>query len=420
MAKNKNGKELGKGISQRKDGRYSARFVAENGKRIERYFHTPQQAKNWLLQAKAQDVLGMGSVTLPAEESPEERIVLSSKTTVDEWFEYCQDTLWADLAPNTKRNRRERFDRNIKPVIGDLSLEDVKPLHCVTILNDMEKPYNNQGKVYAGSTIRQTYIVLGVLFRAAVNNGFLQKHPLDGITFKKPVKAVDDIRFLTLDEQKRFLQIATASHNDRQYRLLLETGLRTGELVGLTFGDIDFDHRTLSVNRSLEYRYSTGEWRAGPPKSMASYRTIHLTQTAFEILSELAEERPYRKEAPGLNLILPYKDKRANNIRYLNMKDLVFINFRTGMPSKNSAYDTHLYKLCERAGIRPFCMHTLRHTFATRCIEYGIRPKVLQQILGHASLKTTMDRYVHNTEDSMTDAVTLFEQGSCKNGVKMA
>jgi integrase len=102
------------------------------------------------------------------------------------------------------------------------------------------------------------------------------------------------------------------------------------------------------------------------------------------------------------------------------MKDLVFINFRTGMPSKNSAYDTHLYKLCERAGIRPFCMHTLRHTFATRCIEYGIRPKVLQQILGHASLKTTMDRYVHNTEDSMTDAVTLFEQGSCKNGVKMA
>ena len=372
------------------------------------------------MQAKAQDVLGMGSVTLPAEESPEERIVLSSRTTVDEWFKYCQDTLWANLAPNTKRNRRERFDINIKPVIGDLSLEDVKPLHCVTILNDMEKPYNNQGKVYAGSTIRQTYIVLGVLFRAAVNNGFLQKHPLDGITFKKPVKAVDDIRFLTLDEQKRFLQIATASHNDRQYRLLLETGLRTGELVGLTFGDIDFDHRTLSVNRSLEYRYSTGEWRAGPPKSMASYRTIHLTQTAFEILSELAEERPYRKEAPGLNLILPYKDKRANNIRYLNMKDLVFINFRTGMPSKNSAYDTHLYKLCERAGIRPFCMHTLRHTFATRCIEYGIRPKVLQQILGHASLKTTMDRYVHNTEDSMTDAVTLFEQGSCKNGVKTA
>ena len=274
--------------------------------------------------------------------------------------------------------------------------------------------------MYAGSTLRQTYIVLGVMFRAAVDNGFLQKHPMDGVTFKKPVRAIDDIRFLSLDEQKRFLEVAAASHNSRQYRLLLETGLRTGEMVGLTFNDIDFVHRTLTVNRSLEYRYSTGEWRAGPPKSMASYRTIHLTQTAMDILTQLAEERPYRKEAPELNLILSYKDKRANNIRYLDMRDLVFINFRTGMPSKNSAYDTHLYKLCEKAGIRPFCMHALRHTFATRCIEYGIRPKVLQQILGHASLKTTMDRYIHNTEDSMTDAVGLFEQGCRENGVKMA
>jgi integrase len=155
----------------------------------------------------------------------------------------------------------------------------------------------------------------------------------------------------------------------------------------------------------------------GGVRIVAFFRTIHLTQTEMDILTQLKEEQPYRKEAPELDQILPYKDKRANNIRYLHMKDLVFINFRTGMPTKNSAYDTHLRKLCEKAGIRPFCMHTLRHTFATRCIEYGIRPKVLQQILGHASLKTTMDRYVHNTEDSMTDAVNLFEAGCRENGV---
>ena len=61
--------------------------------------------------------------------------------------------------------------------------------------------------------------------------------------------------------------------------------------------------------------------------------------------------------------------------------------------------------------------HAAAYTFATRCIEYGIRPKVLQQILGHASLKTTMDRYVHNTEDAMADAVTIFEEGCRENGV---
>ncbi len=96
------------------------------------------------------------------------------------------------------------------------------------------------------------------------------------------------------------------------------------------------------------------------------------------------------------------------------MKDLVFVNFRTGMPAKNSSYDTHLYKLCDKAGIDHFCMHALRHTFATRCIEFGIRPKVLQQILGHSSLKTTMDTYVHNTNETMTDAVEIFERGCAK------
>ena len=83
------------------------------------------------------------------------------------------------------------------------------------------------------------------------------------------------------------------------------------------------------------------------------------------------------------------------------MADLVFINHRTGEPAKNISYDTHLYKLCDEASIRRFSMHALRHTYATRAIESGMQPKVLQMFLGHASIKTTMDRYVHVTDDSM-------------------
>ena len=90
------------------------------------------------------------------------------------------------------------------------------------------------------------------------------------------------------------------------------------------------------------------------------------------------------------------------------MRDLVFINWRTGAPAKNSSYDTHLYKLCDEAGIKHFCMHALRHTYATRAIESGMQPKVLQKLLGHASSKTTMDRYVHVTDDSMQKAVAQF------------
>lgn len=79
------------------------------------------------------------------------------------------------------------------------------------------------------------------------------------------------------------------------------------------------------------------------------------------------------------------------------------------MPNKNSSYDTHLYKLCETAGIAPFSMHTLRHTCATRAIEGGMQPKVSQKLLGHSSIQTTMDTYVHVTEESLSKAVRQFE-----------
>lgn len=83
----------------------------------------------------------------------------------------------------------------------------------------------------------------------------------------------------------------------------------------------------------------------------------------------------------------------------LNMRDLVFVNWRTRMPAKNLSYDTPLYKRCDEAGIDRFCMHALRHTYATRA-EAGVDPKTLQIFLGHSSINMTMDRCVHVTDDT--------------------
>ena len=119
-----------------------------------------------------------------------------------------------------------------------------------------------------------------------------------------------------------------------------------------------------------------------------------------------------RKESEVLSQTLEYMDRKTGQKMRLHMHDLVFVNWRTGEPAKNSSYDTHLYKLCDEAGIKRFCMHALRHTYATRAIESGMQPKVLQKLLGHASIKTTMDRYVHVTDDSLAHAVRQFEAAS--------
>ena len=371
MGKSLRGKECGKGICQRKDGLYSARFVSSEGKRQVKCFSSLPEARNWLDDAKYAD--------------KHENIFVPPDMTVDVWFEFWIENIVGDLAPNTLRNYRERYKQNIQPIIGTMLLSDVKPMHCKKVLLSMDADY-------AGSTIRQTYITMGTMFKAAKMNDLIAKHPMDGVRFTKPVRATDDIKFLTRDEQRVFLETAKRSRNYNQYALILETGLRTGEMIGLTWDAIDFEKRTLTVNKTLEFRHGEKYWRAGPPKTQHSYRTIPMTDRAYEILKGIWDSRPEQKESPTLDKTLEHIDRRTGVSSRLVMRDLVFINWRTGEPAKNSSYDTHLYKLCDEAVIKHFCMHALRHTYATRrlkarcsrrcCKSCWVTPASKQQWIG--------------------------------------
>ena len=110
MGKNLKGKEIGKGICQRKDGKYAARYTAKDGSRREKHFDTLPEARNWLADAQYEDKYDVHNP--------------SSEMTVDSWFEFWITNLIADLAPNTKRNYRERYRMNIQPSIGSMRMCD--------------------------------------------------------------------------------------------------------------------------------------------------------------------------------------------------------------------------------------------------------------------------------------------------------
>lgn len=274
MGKDLKGKELGVGIVQRKDGKYAARFVSKTKKRTEKHFDKVSEAKKWLAKTKYED-----------EHS---NIGASSQMTVNAWFDFwIHEIKEKTTRPNTVRNYRERYEHNIRDVIGNMIISEVKPMHCQQVLNLMEEKYK-------GSTMEQCRITMSSMFFYAQENQIIPTSPVIK-SVKCPKKIEKKVRFLTLDEQRKFLKVAEGTSNYYQYALILQTGLRTGEMIGLKWEDIDFEKRTISIKRTMEFRYGNQEFSIGEPKSKSGYRTIPMTQIAYEILKVKEREKFTRK-----------------------------------------------------------------------------------------------------------------------------
>lgn len=207
MGKDLKGKELGVGITQEGTGLYSARFVDKFGKRKHKRFKKLQECRAWLAET----------------------------TYINE------------------HNYTERYRRNIKPLMGKMPLSDVKPLHCQKIF------YDKADQGYRTSTIYQARIKLfNMLEYAKQNEGLcsnLCKRSVKSDMGKPSEKKVA----LTKGIRKIFLEYVAGQSCENQYRFILQTGFRTGELIGLKWEDVDFETRTIQIRRSMEYRYSVKE-----------------------------------------------------------------------------------------------------------------------------------------------------------------
>lgn len=211
-----------------------------------------------------------------------------------------------------------------------------------------------------------------------------------------------------------FLQTAAESPYYPLYLLALETGLRVGELGALRKSDIDLHNKVLHVKHTLVVRYpkkKKATYSLETPKTEMSIRDIPLTKKAMHAL--LLQEGTFELFS-----------KRKGGVAD-EFKDFIFISKGCKPITASSLFCTirtivrkmnNLYEMT----VPEFSMHTFRHTFATRCLEAGIQPKVLQKLLGHSKLEVTMNTYCHVTEESLLEEIHKLEDSKekwCSSGV---
>lgn len=357
MGRDLKGKELGKNISQDKKGYYVSRFVDRNGKRVVKRFKKLQECRKWTADAMFKNE--HSDFAHPCD------------YTVDAWYEQWASMREKEVKKGSMLLYRYQYCLHVKPVIGEVLLADLKPMHCQAVLNQMA----DEG--YRTNTISLVRTIMCNIFKKACDNDLIPRNPCGSAVKRIAGKKPKDQRCLTIEEQKTFTEGSKEDDYGEHFAFVLQTGIRCGELSGLRWEDVNLKNRTVKIQRITEYKKG---WYTDTPKTDSGTRTIPLTEKAVSILTA-------QKKKNGQMKVVP-----------LEWKDNVFVS-QNGNPVYNWTYNRHIASICKERGLPPFSIHALRHTFATRCIEAGMKPKTLQKILGHSTLAMTMDLYVHITED---------------------
>lgn len=379
-------KPLPKGVSLRKDGRYQGRFTF-NGKRYTYYSRDLKDVQKKMADARYELEHGIYGSGLDI--------------TLDHWFEiWMREYKLLTVKNSTILLYSLNYERYVKEYIGNYLLKDIKTIHIQKIYNEM----HHQG--LSLGTIQIVNSILNNLFSQAIKNDYLIKNPCLGAILPKTPKK--ERRVLTSHEQLVFLTAISSDFYEPLYQIALCTGLRIGELSALTWDDINFEEKTLSVSKTLLYQkdYYTGEYgfRCQEPKSNTSCRVLPLIPDAVQTLKRHQKSQ--------------YTYKLANHALWQPAKGLENLVFttRNGTPVQESyvvkrlaAVTNKMNRLeaCEakKENRTPYTFetitpHTLRHSFATRAFENGLAPKTVQELLGHSNMNITMDLYTHVTHET--------------------
>lgn len=368
MAKRANGEG---NIRKRKDGKWLVTFptglYTDNGKReyIYRYTNTQTEAVEVLHQLQAEKAMGVSQST--------------TAVTVGEWMEnWIEKHKAPKLAPATLTSYRNNFRLHIEPYIGAIPLKKLSTYHVQRCLDAIGG---------SCSTFVKNYNICHGALEKAVELGMIVRNPCKGVAF--PEDDTETMRVLTQEEQERFIKALEGEYYRPMFLMYLYSGLRLGEGIPLTWEDIDLEKRTIRVNKKAIVRHDYDRHTAKLEvqdfcKTKSSRRKVIITSGLVGVLRAHKAEMMEQAEKAG---------------KEWSEGDLAFPNTKGNMVYSRNL-QTSLEKIFARAGIEGATMHTLRHTYATRCFEAGVDIKAVSEQLGHANVKTTYNIYVHLLDDT--------------------
>ena len=336
-------------------------------------------------------------------------LYVAGKASVNDTFDRYMSTKY-NLRESTKSSYLYTYDHYVRDTFGKKRIADIK-------YSDVLQFYYyllNEVKISLG-TLDTVHCLLHPTFQLAVRDEIIRNNPTDGVMkeiSRESGKNRGIRHALTVEQQRAFMEYIANHpiyyHWWPMFTVLLGTGCRIGEALGLRWQDLDYDRRTISINHSLSY-YQKPEsnksvLRISKPKTEAGIRTIPMldvVKDAFEMLYEEQLENGFNEtEIDGMSGFI-----FCNRFGTVPNPQTVNHTIKRIANSYNADEVVRAKKERRDPIILPnFSCHHLRHTFCTRLCENETNLKVIQSIMGHRNIETTMDIYAEATEEKKQES----------------
>ena len=392
MGKNSNGKEIGKGIRQKPNGLYEARY------KVNGVSHSLSGSNLKELKARLE---------LEKAKAKSDYATAYKNYTLNDWFnEWFEVYKKKSIKPTSVVSMRSKFTSSFGRIIGDKKLLDITNMDIQRVVNQL----SDEGRSASG--IRDCLGRPRECFESAKNNNIIPINPCFEILLPRVEGVPTERRFLSEQEQVTFLSVAGEKWYKEMFYIMFLTGMRVGEVGGLMWEDVDFDKNEFHIRRSLSCQYDHGVKRLvlTSPKTYNSFRTIPFMGEAKEMLlsqkakqDELKERLGdrWRSTYDGLVFCSTMGSECSRHIVEKEINKIVEeINRREMYAAKQEGRAPIIFQRCYP--------HAIRHTFCSRCYEKGIDAKVTQKWMGHSSITITLDYYTHLSLMKYDDSVAKF------------